>query len=133
MSKDILDCEFPLQVFWQELRKRYTEHNTAYELVLTETHRSVERQQELYKQGRTQSGPIVTKVDGVKVKGKHNYVPSKAFDVAVKNKATGKIVWDEALYDILGHMTEEINKQLWTKVKWGGNFKSFRDRPHFEL
>ena len=63
---------------------------------IIEGYRSVERQQILYKQGRTEPGKIVTKIDGIKKKSKHNYIPSLAVDVAPY--VDGQIVWDLKYY-----------------------------------
>ena len=40
---------------------------------ISEGERTLEKQKQLYDQGKS-------KVDGIKIKGKHNYSPSKAFD-----------------------------------------------------
>ncbi len=53
----------------------------------------------------------------------HNY--GVAFDVAVM--VNGKISWDEKLYRGLGKYAEQVG------LEWGGNWKRFTDRPHFQL
>lgn len=134
MSKDLKDADEVLQIAFALLKEEFEERVTSHTLTITETHRAVERQQKLYAQGRTEPGQIVTQIDGIKKKGKHNYFPSRAIDVAVVNKATGKISWDESYYKIFGGMLDEINKKLAPKaVVWGGNWKTFKDLPHFEV
>ncbi len=64
-------------------------------------YRSIDEQQELYKQGRNKAGVIVTYVDGVKIKSKHNNLPSLAVDIYAY--VDGKATWDEKyLYYLVG-------------------------------
>lgn len=104
-------------------------HANGYEVLITCTYRSAEEQNRLYAQGRTTSGNIVTKLKGGQ--SKHNAtldgVPaSKAFDfVPIEN---GKLAWSNVqMFKRLG----EIGKAL--GLVWGGDWKSFKDYPHFEL
>jgi len=63
-------------------------------------------------------------------KGKHNRWPSRAVDVIpypAGYKAT-VAEWTELAKVIL----EEADK-LGVKMSWGGHWKSFVDRPHFEI
>lgn len=97
--------------------------------------RTIAEQQKLYAQGRTEKGAIVTHVDGVKKKSKHNYTPSLAVDVAPY-----PIDWkDIQRFKDLGKLVLEIATKLKAEGKitsdivWGGNWKSFKDYPHFEI
>ena len=54
--------------------------------------RTPEEQYELYKQGRTKQGNIVTYKDGYRELSTHNYSPSKACDIACF--VDGKLTWD---------------------------------------
>lgn len=89
------------------------------ELVVTEGRRTVERQRELYAQGRTTPGPIVTWT----MNSKH--LTGEAFDVAVR--VDGKLTWpdDDALWERIGQIGESVG------LRWGGRWEQ-RDRPHFE-
>lgn len=98
---------------------------TGHDLLLTCTHRSVEEQQALYAQGRTKPGQIVTQVDGVQQKSKHNYLPARAVDVAVV--VGGKVTWDPEAYAPLGPLAERHG------LVWGGSWKTLKDYPHLEL
>lgn len=70
---------------------------------------------------------VVTNCDGFIKKSKHNEYPSLAMDVAVKNIKTGEVLWDEDLYLPLGEIAEELG------LTWGGDWKSIKDYPHFEV
>lgn len=109
-------------------------------------HRSVKEQQELYAQGRTVPGNIVTNVDGVKTKSKHNSMPSIAVDIYAF--VNGSASWDEKYLVYLGGMIEAIaadmyaRKEISHKLRWGGNWNGdgviitdqrLIDLPHFEL
>lgn len=89
---------------------------------ITETIRSFHRSDELYAQGRTTKGNIVTNAKAGQ--SYHNY--GLAIDFVLQ--VNGKIVWD-------------VNDN-WMKVvkcfkqkgfAWGGDFKSIKDYPHFEM
>lgn len=100
-------------------------------------HRSVEVQQNLYAQGRTVPGQIVTNIDGVRKLSKHNHSPSLAVDVAPY-----PIDWeDHDRFLVLGGFVMATARELGIGLRWGNdwdsdwNYKehSFRDLPHFEL
>ena len=98
---------------------------------ILEAHRSVERQQALYAQGRTKPGAIVTKVDGVRVKGKHNYMPSRAVDL-LPYPFNGWNDYDGFAF-VAGHILMAAHT-LGIAVKWGGNWDSdLVDLPLFEV
>ena len=106
---------------------------------ITEGHRTRERQNELYKEG-------LTTIDGIKKKGKHNYSPSRAFDIAV---VTGsQLSWDRGSLIFLAGVILSVGSSLYVtgavshKLRWGGNWdgdgiiikdQNFIDLPHFEL
>lgn len=103
-------------------------------------HRSIAEQQELYAQGRTKPGPIVTHVDGIKKKSQHNSNPSNAVDIYgwVNAKAT----WDEKTLLFLAGVIMASADELGIVMRWGGNWDSdgeiiadqnFLDLPHFEF
>jgi peptidoglycan L-alanyl-D-glutamate endopeptidase CwlK len=106
---------------------------------ISEGYRSVEKQQEYFNQGKS-------KVDGIKIKGKHNYNPSMAFDIYAY--VGGKAVWETKHLCYLGGMIVGIAEMLLAKgeithkLRWGGNWdmdgeiisdQTFQDLPHFEL
>lgn len=93
------------------------------DLTITQGFRSSQEQKRLYDQGRTTPGPIVTNAKpGV---SKHEY--GLAFDVAPLNDK-GKPHWpeDNELWNKIGELGKAIG------LRWGGDFTSIKDRPHFE-
>lgn len=113
---------------------------------IAEGHRSVERQKELYAQGRTKPGSIVTWIDGVTKLGKHNIKPSMAVDIFAFIE--GKAVWHgETISYLMGIIkaTSEVLLEeglISHKLRWGGNWdmdgeiltdQTADDRPHVEL
>jgi peptidoglycan L-alanyl-D-glutamate endopeptidase CwlK len=80
---------------------------------------------ELYAKGRTAPGKIVTYIQQ---NGKHNSKPAKAFDIAFKKK-DGTLDWSPALFKKFA----AIVSLQYPEVEWGGNWKSFKDLPHFQV
>lgn len=94
-------------------------------VVITQGYRSSAEQDRLYQQGRTTKGPIVT--NAKPGSSKHNY--GVAFDVALVDER-GQPTWKSStpgVWDKLGQIGESLG------LKWGGRWKGFVDRPHFEL
>lgn len=107
------------------------------DFTITQGHRSVAEQQRLFAQGRTAPGAIVTKVDGVKVKSKHNYKPSKAFDFVPY-----PIDWkDREKFIYIAGIMLGIGNMMGVPLRWGGDFNrndnlrddDFKDLPHIEI
>lgn len=111
-----LDPQFrkKIRIFLSKARKE------GIDLRLVEGHRSCERQNKLYAQGRTAPGQIVTKAKCGQ--SPHNY--KKAGDVyEFKN---GKVLFENPNWDRIGELAVESG------LEWGGNWKSFKDRPHVQ-
>ena len=94
--------------------------------IITECFRSVKRQDELYAQGRTAPGGIVTYKRGGE--SNHNVLPSVALDVAFV-LADGSVSWSGLLLSKFARLMKAANAQ----VRWGGDWPHFKDRPHFEV
>lgn len=92
--------------------------------IITQNYRSPQEQNDLYAQGRTKKGNRVTNAKGGQ--SLHNYLPSYAFDIAFKN-TEGKILWDEKYFNEFAVIMKGMG------VGWGGDWKSFKDRPHFDF
>jgi len=45
----------------------------------------------------------------------------------------GTVRWDWPLYDRLADVMKEAAKQEGVPLEWGGDWKSFKDGPHFQL
>jgi peptidoglycan L-alanyl-D-glutamate endopeptidase CwlK len=56
---------------------------------------------------------------------------SKAIDVAFI--VDGKLRWDWPLYKKFADTMKEAARRLGLVVEWGGDWKSFKDGPHFQL
>lgn len=91
---------------------------------ITEGLRSFKRSDELYDQGRTKPGKIVTNARAGQ--SMHNY--GLAFDFVIQILPSGKLNW-------------KVDKN-WMKVvevfkrhgfSWGGDWRSLKDYPHFEM
>lgn len=95
-------------------------HDAGINLVITSTLRTYAEQDQFYAQGRRHTGKIVTNAKpGFSY---HNF--GLAFDVAVK-LPDGSVTW-EANWNLIGEIGKSVG------FAWGGDFKSFSDKPHFE-
>ena len=80
--------------------------------------RTPERQKELLARKVTQT-----------LKSKH--LTGDAVDLgALKN---GQITWDKESYAVIAKAMKQAAAELKVNIRWGGDFKSFFDGPHFEL
>lgn len=86
--------------------------------------RSEERQQELYKEGKS-------RCDGIIKKSKHQ--EGKAIDFVCYNPNTNRITWDKQYYIEVAKLFKEKAKELGIAIRWGGDFVGFFDGPHIEL
>lgn len=100
-------------------------------IVMTEGIRSFEKQDQLYQQGRTTKGNVVTNTKAGE--SYHNF--GLAFDYALLDKK-GTIIWN-IKYD--GNNNGESD---WFEVAdiaktlgfdWGGDWISFKDYPHLQM
>lgn len=111
---------------------------------ITEGHRSIERQKQLFDEGKS-------KIDGITKKGKHNYLPSKAVDIYIYHpdlETRRKLAYDKAHLSYVAGVVDSCARELAEKglfpfeIRWGANWdrdgiidydQSFDDFPHFEL
>ncbi|MFB4168055.1 M15 family metallopeptidase [Virgibacillus sp. JSM 102003] len=100
-------------------------------VVITEKIRSIKRQNDLYEQGRSSDGDVVTYAKGGE--SYHNY--GLAVDFALRNN-NGEIIWD-INYDGNNNgkadwfEVADIAKQL--GFEWGGDWSKFKDYPHLQM
>lgn len=127
-SRDIKDAHPVLQEAWPKIKAAYEAACPGFTLSISCSRRSPQEQQELYAQGRTKAGQIVTQIDGKNKLGAHNFTPSRAIDVMVVKD--GKAVWSDASYAILGPILEDLGD---ARLEWGGHWTSFKDLPHIQL
>jgi len=106
----------------------------TYPILVIEGLRSQERQEDLYSQGRTKPGPIVTWTKTSK------HTEGKAVDVVILKD--GKIDWnDQSSFVELGKAMLQAASDLGVKLRWGYDWdgdktlreKGENDGPHFEL
>lgn len=104
------------------------------DFTVIEGRRTLERQKELYAQGRTTAGKIVT--DTMNSKHLHGL----AVDIAPW--VNGKIDWNDlSLFDKMSNAMFQAAKELGVNIRWGADWnrngvkreKGEHDSPHFEL
>lgn len=95
----------------------------GFTLVVTEGYRSIEEQNRLYQIGRRgiKGERKVTNARGGE--SNHNYRTAVDFAFVVN----GEISWNEKLYLNIGRWARKVG------LKWGGDWRSFKDFPHVEL
>ncbi len=118
-SRKIEDLHQTIQRGVNELIKR--SKAKGLDVLITQTLRDIEYQNQLYAQGRTTKGNIVTNARGGE--SFHNY--GLAFDICKNIK--GHEYDDSEFFKKVG--------EIWTEMggMWGGNFDTFVDTPHFEF
>lgn len=100
-------------------------HMPGWEWRITEGFRTTERQKELYAQGRTKPGSIVTQKNGTTNKSSHQ--SGLAVDFAPFHN--GKLDYNvsNVHWAYLGHAARSVG------LEWGGDWDGgFIDKPHIE-
>ena len=129
-------CHPDLQLIAEESLKL-----SSIDFGISEGHRSVEKQQEYFRTGKS-------KVDGIKKKGKHNYQPSLAFDfyAYIPGKPSEAFSMHNLTY-LAGVITATARRlynegKITHQLRWGANWdrdgeiltdQDFDDAPHVEL
>lgn len=93
----------------------------GYQIAVTSTVRDDEYQQYLYAQGRSRSGSIVTNSPTPTF---HWDKAGLAFDVC--QNIRGREYSDEGFWRTVSRIGKDMG------FTWGGNWKSFADKPHFQ-
>jgi len=103
----------------------------GHEARLVSGYRTPEHQFALYRQGRIfqngswkRTGKIVTNLDGLKKRSRHNSLPATAFDIGIFKDGT--YLQDSPLYGLVSTGTR-------FGLDWGGHWKKFKDKPHLEI
>lgn len=97
-------------------------------VLITETLRTLEEQESLYAQGRTRPGKIVTNARGYQ--SPHAW--GVAFDFC-RNKKGWEYDNTDGFFDKVGEIAKTIFDGTEYDLFWGGDFKSFVDKPHVEM
>lgn len=85
---------------------------------VTEGLRTRERQEQLVKAGASKTT-------------RSRHLTGHAVDLAAV--IGGEIRWDWPLYDKLAEAMKTAAEELNVKIEWGGDWKTFKDGPHFQL
>lgn len=103
-----------------DLQKLILEVEKVADLYVLCGHRNKQDQMAAYEGGRS------------KLKwpqSKHNAIPSEAIDIAPK-----PLDWDATeSFQILGEIVKKKADELDIAIRWGGDWETFKDYPHFEL
>ena len=91
---------------------------SAIDFSVTEGLRTPERQQQLVNDGFSQT-----------MKSKH--LTGHAVDLVAL--IDGKVSWDKQHYPEIARAMKKAAAEQKVNIRWGGDFKSFFDGPHFEL
>jgi peptidoglycan L-alanyl-D-glutamate endopeptidase CwlK len=86
--------------------------------VVTEGLRTLDRQRQLLEARATRT-----------LHSRH--LTGHAADIAVT--VTGQVRWDWPLYPRAAAVIKQAAAELEVAIEWGGDWKGFRDGPHFEL
>lgn len=115
-----------------ELKDQYLTINTrlpkGVRLRFTQTLRTIAEQNELYAQGRTKKGTVVTNAKGGQ--SIHNY--GLAFDIVLLYDKDGNGTFETASWDENVHWKTVVTFFKSNGWFWGGDFRSLYDAPHFE-
>lgn len=104
-SKFAADFVALIHFIWQQ----------GYEVTIGEVQRAPEQQRVYVQTGRS--------------KTMNSYHLKKlAADLHIFERATGKLIYEKSRLQAIGDYWESLSPQN----SWGGNWKSFKDIPHFE-
>lgn len=91
---------------------------TTVDFGVTEGLRSIERQKELFKAGKSQT-----------MKSRH--IVGEAVDLVAY--VNGKVDWSWKYYEQIAVAMKQAAKELEVPIEWGGDWVSFKDGVHFQL
>lgn len=119
-SRSIEDLYPPVQPLFRKLLEEANKVTAPYATFITDGYRSNAEQDELYAQGRTKPGSIVTNARGGQ--STHNY--GLAVDLAFQKD--GKLFYTNDLYQKIFIIARSMGFEL------GADWASFPDKPHFQ-
>lgn len=91
---------------------------TPVDFMITEGLRTAERQAALVKAGASQTA-------------RSRHLTGHAVDVAAL--VEGQVRWDWPLYARIAQAFKAAAKELGVPIVWGGDWRTLKDGPHFEL
>lgn len=120
--RDITLCHPRLQDLATKLVEECS--NQGLKIKIGETLRTVAEQDNLYAQGRTKPGKIVTNASGSTYSSYHQW--GTAFDI-IRNDGKGAYNESGDFFHKVGMIGVSLG------LEWGGNWKDIKDKPHFQL
>lgn len=91
---------------------------TDVDFRVTEGLRTLERQKQLVKEGKSQT-----------MRSRH--LTGHAVDLVAL--VDGKVSWHWPLYERIAEAMKQAAHELHIPLEWGGDWTSFKDGPHFQL
>jgi len=91
---------------------------TPVDFTVTEGLRTIERQKQLVAAGASKT-----------LSSRH--ITGHAVDLAAL--LNGKVEWSWPLYSQIATAMKEAAEELKIQIEWGGDWKTFKDGPHFQL
>ncbi|QKN86299.1 peptidoglycan hydrolase [Yersinia phage vB_YenM_636] len=88
------------------------------DFTVTEGLRTLERQKELFAKGASKT-----------MRSRH--LTGHAVDILPL--VGGKVSWDWKYYYPMADAMKQAAKELGVNIEWGGDWKTFKDGPHFQL
>lgn len=118
----------------QKATVKLIEHSYAkgIPILITQGLRTIAEQNDLYAQGRTKAGKIVTNAKG----GYSNHNFGVAIDFCLLLPDGKNVSWDnlkDGNLDSLPDWSQVVDEAKKLGFSWGGDWKSFKDLPHFEM
>ena len=120
--RDVKQLHPRLQTKIQELIDKCAEQ--GYKIKISECLRTIKEQDDLYAQGRTKKGNIVTNCKGSSYNSMHQW--GIAFDF-YRADGKGSYYDKDNFFTKVGRIGQSIG------LEWGGSWKSIKDTPHFQL
>lgn len=95
--------------------------NSPYDFKITEGLRTKTRQKQLVAEKKSQT-----------MYSRH--IIGQAFDIAIIDPTDKKkITWDFKYYKTVAAHIKKIAQEMGISITWGGDWKSFKDGPHFQI
>lgn len=107
-----------LQAVVRRAHELVQERSDGLGFIVTEGLRNITRQAELVKAGASQT-----------LKSRH--LVGEAVDLAAT--VGGEVRWDWPLYGRLNECMQAAAKELGAVLTWGGDWKTLRDGPHWQI
>ena len=116
------ELQMAVNKFLEECKKQ------GLDVCITETLRTHEEQEKLYAKGRTEPGKIVTNCRGYQ--SPHCW--GIAFDFC-RNKKGWEYDNTDGFFERVGNIAKTIFDNTEYDLFWGGDFRTFVDKPHIEM